>query len=736
MKNFKHIFCSAILILSITVSSIPFTAYSKEGEKVVIYHTNDMHARVNSIYKENELTQIGLDMVRSVKDNTENSILIDAGDATQGAPMGKYSKGIDIIDVMNAAGYDGMTLGNHEFDYGKDAVMKIAQEAKFPVVAANILYNDKTFLEGVNGYNGCNFIKEINGKKIGFFGIATEETTRTTIPLNLEGISFKDEIETSKQQTQALRNQGADLVVGIMHIGVDSSSKLTSRDVAKEVPDIDIIIDGHSHSKMTETVGKTLIQQTGTGSNTLGKIEIDFSSSSPSFKSELMLPKEIGENYSPNEEVTSLYDSRFSKIEPVLSKVVGKTATNLYGGNYSGKNVSRMVETNLGSLIGDSMLFSSKKLLKNTKYKAMPIVAMENGGAVRSKINKGFITMENILEVLPLDNRLSLQIVTPSVLYQTMERGVSKQNLPSELGEPIDGFFGGFPQISGMRIEYDLTKQAYNGNEPGNRVTKIVILDEDGSDAINLDRNDTMTPIILACNDYTITEYPMIKDIDVVIKGDYLSEVLANYINVLTMKGGGEFSFTPKDQRVKLLKSNDLFGDYSADVLIEENNVPIGLKEVEVKVDDNKFEKMSTNEIGLITLNDLKSGGHNVTVKYGSLCMDAYVDETVGIKTASIDVGTDSDKNVKSVINLIDQIPENPQKTDQRIISLAKTSYDSLSQDEKDQVTNADVLFSSAEILNDNILTKNIIMGIVVVVLVIICAFIIRLIKKMRRNAV
>ena len=154
---------------------------SAEGEEnvITIYHTNDMHGQVGSTYTNGVLSQIGLDYIKTAKEKTNNSILIDAGDATQGTPMGKFSKGLDIVELMNATGYDLMTLGNHEFDYGKDAVLEIAKSAKFPVVSANTLYNGDVFLKDINNNNGCNFIKEINGKKIGFFGITTSKAWTT-----------------------------------------------------------------------------------------------------------------------------------------------------------------------------------------------------------------------------------------------------------------------------------------------------------------------------------------------------------------------------------------------------------------------------------------------------------------------------------------------------------------------------------------------------------------------------
>ena len=734
---------SFCLVAVMILTNVPL-AYAENSDvgSIVIYHTNDMHGKVNSVYNGDELTQIGLDVVKSVKDNTKNSLLIDAGDATQGVPLGKLSKGINIVKLMNSTGYDGMTLGNHEFDYGADAVMEIAKTANFPVVSANTYYDGKPFLDGVNGNNGCNFIKEVNGKKIGFFGITTEETNRTTIPENLYKITFEDEKETSKNQVAELKNMGADVIIAITHLGIDSSSKVTSRDIANEVPGIDIIIDGHSHSQETEMVGNTLIQQTGTNSVNLGKIEISFDgNNNPIINSELIDAKEIGETYTADKEVKALYQSFADEIAPQLEKVVGKTETNLYGGNYSGKNISRMVETSLGSLIADAMISDSKEILKTTEYKNLPIVAMENGGAVRSKIDAGFINMGDVLQVLPLDNRLSIQIISPNVLFKTMERGVCKQNNPSKAGEPIDGFFGGYPQISGMRIEYDITKTPYDTEHPengdGERVQKIVLLNEDGSDKQELSRDDMNTNLVFACNDYTITEYPMVADIAVYEKGDYLSEVLANYITKLTFEGEGSFKYPFNQSRSVLLKQEGLFSDYAANVTIEESGSVLANKDISISIDGAEYSHYSTDSEGKIKIDGLKTGGHQIFANYNGKTLDACVDETVGIKSVNIDIDKSSKNAVKSTINVISQLKSVSSEDYDNMLKFATASYNSLSDEQKAEVTNYNELVSaqkSSENTLMNFLGKNVVYIIAVIVFLSVLAVLIVTILERKRK--
>lgn len=725
-----------VVFLSFTIlfsNFIPGLSYiiSAEGEEnvITIYHTNDMHGQVGSTYTNGVLSQIGLDYIKTAKEKTNNSILIDAGDATQGTPMGKFSKGLDIVELMNATGYDLMTLGNHEFDYGKDAVLEIAKSAKFPVVSANTLYNGDVFLKDINNNNGCNFIKEINGKKIGFFGITTEETMRTTIPANLEGITFANEIETAQKQVNELKSQNADVIVGITHVGIDSSTKVNSHQIAQSVQGIDIMIDGHSHSKKTEKVGNTLIQQTGTSNVMLGKIEIKFNDSN-SFEcdSKLLTPKEVSDMFSPDPSITQLYDSLSENIAPILDKVVGKSDTSLYGGNYNTKNVSRMVETNLGSLIGDAMIYSTKDIIKGSEYEKLPIVALENGGAVRAKINSGYITMKDVLEVLPLDNKLSLQVVTPNTVYKTMERGVCKQHNPSKAGDAIDGFFGGFPQIAGMRIEYDINQAAYNTDNPtagtGNRVTKIVLLNEDGSDGNVLDRNDESTKILFACNDYTITEYPMISDIEVIQKGDLLSNVLADYITKLTYDSkNGSFNYPLNQGRVKLLKDENLFVPFNSEIAINFENKALSESNVKVSVDGMAANDMITDLEGKIRLENLVSGGHRVVVDYNGKNADVYVDETVELKNGSLNIIDQSEKEVKCVTNIINQITNDITIENENRVNFARSSYDSLTEEGKTQISNYQKLVDAEnKLLNNNLGVNGFINNNIVIVLLIVLA--------------
>ncbi|WP_269478065.1 bifunctional metallophosphatase/5'-nucleotidase [Hominibacterium faecale] len=184
------------------------TAQAKTGDMTVtIYHTNDMHGALAA-----SESSIGIDKVAAIKENTPGSILVDAGDATQGLPLASLTKGADVIKLMNIAGYDAMALGNHELDYGTTQLLQNASSAAFPILAANVFYNGSLLLKDTpSGNTGCHTIIErtIGTKtvKIGFFGLTTRETAAATNPTGIQGVTFEDEIQSAKKEIDELKKR-------------------------------------------------------------------------------------------------------------------------------------------------------------------------------------------------------------------------------------------------------------------------------------------------------------------------------------------------------------------------------------------------------------------------------------------------------------------------------------------------------------------------------------------------
>lgn len=538
--------------LTLALSSVPFNVFASNTADTVItiYHTNDMHGNVKDLAN-----------VKTLKDATKNSILVDAGDCTQGSALATYTKGEAIIEIMNATSYDAIALGNHEFDFGSQKAIDNMKKAKFSPLAANVVNNKgEVILNGINNGNGANVIKEIDGKKIGIFGLTTEETSYKTNPKNLNGVEFKSVIETAKKQVEILKKQNVDVIVAVTHLGNDASSNPTSIDLAKEVPELDLIIDGHSHTIIQEKVGNVTVVQTGTGLKNLGKVTLNFKGNDLSIGYELLNMEDVVKENKANETVSSVYNKYDNTVSETLKEVIGKTTTELYAYAEDGTRVVRIEETPMGDLIADAMVFGAKKLLETTEYKDLPIVALENGGGVRASISAGDITLEDVFNVLPFGNIISVKVITPDKLYNALENGVCKMTI--DANGTISGLDGRFPQISGMRIEIDVTKTPFNPEKPedgtGERVVAIYLVDENGNETL-LNRKDTKTEIAFASNDFIIAGgdgYTTLGNLKHIAEGEVLDSILSEYIKILTEQGNGSFEYKMPGNRTKVINTS------------------------------------------------------------------------------------------------------------------------------------------------------------------------------------
>ena len=272
MKHTKKLL-SLLLVLCL-VLSLSCTAFAT-GEakpldgKTVILHSNDVHGAI-------DLYAAMASLKADYEAQGAEVILADAGDYSQGTVYVSVNKGADAVTMMNATGYDVATIGNHEFDYGYAQLAENMKAAKFKVLCADVLGADgKTIFD-------ANTIIEKGGVKIGFFGLETPEAQTKANPKLIQGLKFlagkdgKELYACAAEQVAALKEQGADIIVCLAHLGVDESSEpYTSYDLAKNVTGIDFIIDGHSHTVMTAGPNGEAIQSTGTAFANIGVITID-----------------------------------------------------------------------------------------------------------------------------------------------------------------------------------------------------------------------------------------------------------------------------------------------------------------------------------------------------------------------------------------------------------------------------------------------------------------------------
>ena len=422
--------------------------------KTVILHTNDVHGSIELYAK-----------VAAMKGDYEAQgaqvILADAGDYSQGTVYVSVNKGKDAVTMMNAAGYDVATIGNHEFDYGYAQLKSNLDSAVFKVVCANVLQDGSPVFDAYTKINK-------GGVQVAFVGLETPEAQTKANPALIQGLTFLagDEMYAAVQtQVDAARTDGADIVIVLTHLGVDSSSEPnTSYDLYEKVNGIDFIIDGHSHTVMTKGPEGEPIQSTGTALNNIGVITID--NATKKIESNELIPiwhteevdgkKVTVYDYTKSDEtVANAAKAIIDPIDADYDQKFAESAVDLNGAKAPG---NRTEETNLGDLITDAMMWAIK-----TKAPGVDMnnaVAITNGGGIRAAIAKGDITKKDVNTVLPFGNTLAVVYVKGSELLEALE--VSTYCTPKSLG--------GFPQFAGMEVElntaceYDANDTTYPGS--------------------------------------------------------------------------------------------------------------------------------------------------------------------------------------------------------------------------------------------------------------------------------
>lgn len=445
---------SLVLSFCLLVCCVPVVFAGEYDGKTVLIHTNDVHGAI-------EKYAYIAGLKKDFEEKGAEVVLADAGDFSQGTTGVSTDKGAFAVTMMNAVGYDIAVPGNHEFDYGALQLTENLGKAEFAVLCADIFKGEYPLFPE-------NFLYETGeGLKIGFFGLDTPEAQTKANPALIRGITFlsgEELFKAAEKQVAALSD--ADIVVCLSHLGVDPAcAPHTSYELYKNVKGIDFIIDGHSHTVMTEGEKGEPIQSTGTGLENAGVIVIDNET------------KKIEENYligiddtiPADETVKAIADSKLEKINEEYGAVFAKSAVELNGEKAPG---NRTQETNLGDLITDAMLWAAKKDAESLDVSPENVVAVTNGGGIRAWIHKGDITKNDVNTVLPFGNTLTVVYVTGEQLLEALE--ASTFCTPEALG--------GFPQVSGMTYFVETVKKydpkpetypesTYYGPDAVNRVT-------------------------------------------------------------------------------------------------------------------------------------------------------------------------------------------------------------------------------------------------------------------------
>ena len=451
-----------LAILALVFACLWGTAFAADFSHLVILHTNDTHG-----YDQRADGVNGMATVAALKEDYEAKgyevLLVDAGDAIQDNNLVNFSKGKTAIDFMNAVGYDAMTLGNHEFDYGYTQLKDNMTKAKFKVLCADVFNADGTPIFDANYTYTTK-----SGVKVGFFGMETPETQTKANPTKIKGLTFATNDAFTKaaaDQVEALKD--ADVVICLAHLGVDGESKpYRSTDLYAAVKGIDFIIDGHSHTVMTKGENGEPIQSTGTAFANIGVIVIDDATK----KIESNSLFEIKEDTAKDATVAAAAQKIIDRIDKEYGAVFAKSEVVLNGAK--APNGNRDSETNNGDLITDAMVWKILQDKESLTVDADHVVAVTNGGGIRKAINPGDVTKKSINEVLPFGNTVVTIYITGAELLEALE--ASTYCTPDAIG--------GFPQVSGINytistaVAYDANAETYPastyyGPKSINRVT-------------------------------------------------------------------------------------------------------------------------------------------------------------------------------------------------------------------------------------------------------------------------
>lgn len=449
MRKFLSVLLAMAMVLSLTVTgfAIEDTATTRAPEvmteeatmagKTVILHTNDVHGAIE-----------GYAYITALKADYEAKgaevILVDAGDYSQGKTYVSVTKGADAVTMMNAAGYDVVTLGNHEFDYGYAQLKENMSKAKFKVVCADVFNEDGTPI-----FDASYTYTTKTGVKVGFFGMETPETQTKANPALIKGLTFAtDDAFTKAAADQVAALKDADVVICLAHLGIDAeSAPYRSTDLYAAVKGIDFIIDGHSHSVMTKGKNGEPIQSTGTKFANIGVIVIDDATK----KIESNSLFEIKEDTAKDAAVAAAAQKIIDRIDKEYGAVFAKSKVELNGAK--APNGNRDGETNNGDLITDAMLWKVMQNKEGLTVNEDHVVAITNGGGIRAAIKVGDVTKKDIKTVLPFGNTIEVIYVTGTELLEALE--ASTFCVPESIG--------GFPQVSG--ISYTISTGAvYDAN--------------------------------------------------------------------------------------------------------------------------------------------------------------------------------------------------------------------------------------------------------------------------------
>lgn len=448
------------------------SAQALAGDTVTILHTNDFHSRVEPINKydgpcaaeDNEAGECFggwarlVSSVDAARERDPDALLVDGGDQFQGSLFYTYYKGKVAAEMMNALAYDGMTVGNHEFDDGPEVLRGFMDAVEFPVLMSNA---DVSAEPALAGKLAKSTVIERDGERYGLIGLTTEDTPELASPGPF--VVFTDSIEAVEGEVEQLTADGVNRIIVLSHSGFR-----VDKVVAAAVEGVDVIVGGHSNTLLSNTdenaagpyptmVGDTAVVQAYAYGKYLGELSVTFDDAGKVVEA-TGEPIIIDGKVVENEDVLARLGELAKPLDEIRNKVVAESG-DVIDGN---REVCRVQECAMGNLVAEAML---------DRVRDQGIdVALMNSGGIRASIDKGEVTMGEVLTVLPFQNTLATFEISGADLLVALENGVSQ----------VEEVQGRFPQIAGMSYSFDAAKPAGEG-----RISDVMIAGEDGFVALD-----------------------------------------------------------------------------------------------------------------------------------------------------------------------------------------------------------------------------------------------------------
>ena len=460
MRSIRRVLLAlAVVAALVALAASPVAAQG--AYRLTILHTNDTHAHLEPFTPSGEETQGGvarrLTVINQVRAEEENVLLVDAGDQFQGTLFFNVWQGEEASHFMNALGYQAMAVGNHEFDSGPGTLGSFVRAAAFPVLSANLDVSDEPELAG---NIKPSVVLTVGGERIGVIGLTTADLMIISSPG--PNVRVNDPVEAAKAAVNELTAQGINKIVCLSHLGY-----LEDHSLAKAVDGIDVIVGGHSHTRLgsgggvdgpyptvlrSPNGGTTLLVSAWEWGRVLGRLDVTFDAQG-AVQSYAGQPIAITAAVAEDADIAAEVAHFAQRLDVLRSRPVGTAAVNLEGS----RSLVRSQETNLGNLVCDAMLW--KTAAEGTQ------VCITNGGGIRAGIPQGDVNTGHVLEVLPFGNQLATFGLKGADVVAALERGVSA----------VETGAGQFPQVGGLRFSYDPSKAA------GSRVTSVEVKNADGA---------------------------------------------------------------------------------------------------------------------------------------------------------------------------------------------------------------------------------------------------------------